>query len=44
VIVEAREIVPIGELRPEDVHLPAVFVDAVVAARPRRHVSEAGRA
>ena len=40
VIVEAREIVAIGELRPEDVHLPGVFVDAVVAARPRRHQQE----
>lgn len=37
VIVEAKRIVEIGELEPEAVHLPGVFVDAVVQARPRRH-------
>lgn len=30
VIVEARKIVDIGELQPENIHLPTVFVDAVV--------------
>jgi acetate CoA/acetoacetate CoA-transferase alpha subunit len=40
VIVEAKEIVDVGAIRPEDVHLPSVFVDAVVQARPRRHVQE----
>lgn len=44
VIVEAKEIVDVGTIRPEDVHLPAAFVDAVVPARPRRHVEEAEEA
>jgi acetate CoA/acetoacetate CoA-transferase alpha subunit len=39
VIVEAEEIVPIGALEPENVHLPAVFVDAVVPAGPRPHLA-----
>ena len=38
VIVEAKEIVEVGEITPEDVHLPSVFVDAVVPAGPRRHM------
>jgi acetate CoA/acetoacetate CoA-transferase alpha subunit len=42
VIVEAAEIVEIGALRPEDVHLPAAFVDAVVPAGPRPHRQSAG--
>jgi acetate CoA/acetoacetate CoA-transferase alpha subunit len=42
VIVEARSIVPVGDLQPEDVHLPSVFVDAVVQAGPRRHVRPGG--
>ena len=41
VIVEAHRIVAIGEIRPEDVHLPSVFVDAVVPATPRRHMQAA---
>lgn len=32
VIVEANEIVEIGEFAPENIHLPGVFVDAVVPA------------
>lgn len=40
VIVEAKEIVPAGAIAPEDVHLPGVFVDAVVQAGPRRHILE----
>lgn len=39
-IVEAREVVEIGAIEPEHVHLPFVFVDAVVAARPRRHLAQ----
>ncbi len=43
VVVEARKIVPVGDLRPEDVHLPAVFVDAVVPAETPSHLrKEAG--
>lgn len=36
-IVEAKEIVPAGALEPESVHLPGVFVSAVVRAGKRRH-------
>lgn len=38
VVVEAKEIVEPGDIDPEDVHLPCVFVDAVVESRPRRHM------
>jgi len=38
VIVEAKHIVEIGGLEPEGIHLPSVFVDAVVQAEPRRHM------
>ena len=41
VIVEAKEIVDIGTIEPENVHLPCVFVDSVVQALPRRHQQEA---
>jgi acetate CoA/acetoacetate CoA-transferase alpha subunit len=37
VLVEAHEIVEVGSIVPEDVQLPGLYVDAVVAARPRRH-------
>lgn len=37
VIVEARQIVETGALKPEDIHLPSVFVDAVVPAGPLPH-------
>jgi acetate CoA/acetoacetate CoA-transferase alpha subunit len=37
VIVEAKQIVPIGAIPPEDVQLPGALVDAVVPAGPRRH-------
>lgn len=40
VIVEAKEIVEIGEIESENIHLPGVFVDAVVQAQPRRHQLE----
>lgn len=38
VIVEAKEIVETGQIRPEEVHLPGLFVDALVQAGPRRHL------
>jgi acetate CoA/acetoacetate CoA-transferase alpha subunit len=41
-IVEAKEVVDVGSLRPEDVHLPGLFVSAVVQAQPRRHVQRGG--
>ncbi|MBZ0135434.1 MAG: CoA transferase subunit A [Planctomycetes bacterium] len=37
VIVEANEIVDVGTLTPENIHLPSVFVDAVVPAGPLPH-------
>ncbi|MGY1594119.1 CoA-transferase, partial [Geodermatophilus sp. SYSU D00708] len=33
-IAEIETLVEPGEIRPEDVHLPGVFVDRVVRARP----------
>lgn len=39
VIVEAKEIVELGEIAPEDVQLPGVVVDAIVTAGRRRHVA-----
>jgi len=36
-IVEAKEIVPAGSIAPESVHLPGVFVSAIVKAGKRRH-------
>lgn len=36
-IVEAREIVEAGALAPESIHLPGVFVSAIVQAEKRRH-------
>lgn len=43
VIVEAKELVPIGSIAPEDVQLAGVLVDAVVPAGARRHVEEVRR-
>ncbi|KAI8915751.1 3-oxoacid CoA-transferase, partial [Gorgonomyces haynaldii] len=31
-IAEVEELVPVGELNPEDIHLPGVFVDAIVVS------------
>jgi acetate CoA/acetoacetate CoA-transferase alpha subunit len=42
VIVEADRIVDVGTIEPENVHLPATFVDAVVPAGPRPHMAAAG--
>ena len=39
VIVEAKEIVETGALVPENVHLPGIFVDAVVPSGPLPHGS-----
>ena len=38
VVVEAAQIVDVGSLAPENVHLPGVLVDAVVPAGPRPHL------
>ena len=32
VIAEAKEIVPVGDIKPEHVHTPALFVDYLVQA------------
>lgn len=42
VIVEAKKIVEVGELEPENIHLPHVVVSAVVQAKPRAHISYEG--
>ncbi len=34
-IVEAEQIVGRGEIDPDKVHTPGIFVDSVVACRPR---------
>jgi acetate CoA/acetoacetate CoA-transferase alpha subunit len=39
VIVEAKQIVDVGTLEPENIHLPGVFVQAVVQATPRTHLN-----
>ena len=38
VLVEAEEIVEVGAIEPENVHLPGVYVDAVVPASTPRHL------
>jgi acyl CoA:acetate/3-ketoacid CoA transferase alpha subunit len=42
-IVEAAEIVDVGSLEPENVHVPGVLVDAVVSAGIRPHLRPGGR-
>jgi 3-oxoacid CoA-transferase len=39
-IVEAEEIVEVGQLHPDDVHLPALFVNRVILAEQRKPVYE----
>jgi len=39
-ILEAKEIVDVGSIAPENVHVPGVLVDAVVPAQPRAHVKK----
>jgi acetate CoA/acetoacetate CoA-transferase alpha subunit len=39
-ILEAREIVDIGVIAPENVHVPGVLVDAIVQAQPRAHAQQ----
>ncbi len=39
VLVEAKEIVEVGAIAPEDVHLPGIFVTCVVPAEARRHAT-----
>ena len=40
VLVETTDIVEVGAIRPENVHLPGVYVDAVVLASTPRHLRE----
>jgi 3-oxoacid CoA-transferase len=37
-IVEAENIVPIGSLSPNDIHLPGIFVDRIVPATVEKHI------
>lgn len=37
-IVEAEEIVPLGSIHPDDVHLPGIFVDRIVPATAEKHI------
>lgn len=37
-IVEAENIVPIGELNPDDIDLPGIFVDRIVPATAEKHI------
>jgi 3-oxoacid CoA-transferase len=37
-IVEAENIVPIGDLNPNDIHLPGIFVDRIVPATVEKHI------
>lgn len=39
-ILEAKEIVDIGSIAPENVHVPGVLVDAIVQAQPRAHIKK----
>jgi 3-oxoacid CoA-transferase subunit A len=39
-IVEAEEIVPIGEIGPDDVHLPGIFVQRVIALTAEQATSK----
>lgn len=39
-IVEAEQIVPVGEIPPDDVHLPGIFVDRIFEARELKNVIE----
>jgi len=39
-ILEAKEIVDVGSIAPENVHVPGVLVDAVVPAQPRAHIQQ----
>ena len=39
VVVEAFDIVARGAIAPEDVHLPGIYIDAIVQAEPRRHTT-----
>jgi len=40
-IAEVEEIVPMGSLKPEDIHLPGVFVQAIVKANEEKKIEKA---
>jgi len=40
-IAEVEEIVPVGSLKPEDIHLPGVFVQAIVQANEEKKIEKA---
>ena len=37
-IVEAENIVPVGSINPDDVHLPGIFIDRIVSATAEKHI------
>jgi 3-oxoacid CoA-transferase len=37
-IVEAENIVPVGAIDPNDVHLPGIFVDRIIPATAEKHI------
>ncbi|CDU22733.1 probable Succinyl-CoA:3-ketoacid-coenzyme A transferase, mitochondrial precursor [Sporisorium scitamineum] len=37
-IVEAEEIVPVGTLKPDEIHLPAIFVDRIVKSEHEKQI------
>lgn len=37
-IVEAEHIVPVGELKPDEIHLPAIFVDRIVKSEHEKQI------
>lgn len=39
-IVEAEEIVPLGSIHPDDVHLPGIFVDRIVPATAEKMIEK----
>lgn len=39
-IAEVEEIVPMGELTPEDIHLPGVYVQAIVQANEEKRIEK----
>jgi 3-oxoacid CoA-transferase subunit A len=39
-VVEAEHIVPMGELAPDDIHLPGVFVNRIFVGHDHKNVIE----
>ena len=39
-VVEADELVPLGAIDPDDVHLPGIFVNRIILGRDHKNVIE----